>query len=236
MRSVYFMTSADAQEKYQIVAGSGHSFLPKNVIGSGKSELIHIHDKSYFVEFSKQLSRVRFPLQLGAHAKLNLASDCYGITNAPAYVRNSYHGAIFAPESVSLFLYLRSQLALVKGNKFSIHVHASAGPEFNFNGGAYSGEFLEQPTDQPATTRVYETSVQPQTMHIPYFRAQAGAEFRWRMNKNTAIGLSPFVSIASGNNDRTRFTVLPNDPANTSTGYFKRNRNEWGLKLVFTKW
>lgn len=240
MKKIFFLffyfihASALSQTQYQIGIGAGLSFLQLVDMTTGTVGLKFKPDKNVLIDYNRTINK-KNNISLGAQARMNFSSYWYEPNKAISYYSEREHDPLFEFESIELSFYLKKYFRILRGGNNSIHLFVNLGPGFNINEGNFNGNRTGVRDDNSQYFQISRNKHRAQKLFIPYLIVTGGLEIHKRFQKKYYLGISPFITwigLQSENND---LTVLKDDPANISTGEFKRNRSGYGVRLIFSK-
>jgi len=223
-----------SQLKYQVGIGAGFSFLQSLRLETGNVGLKFIHDKILLIDCNRMIN-AKTNLSMGIQGQVTLFSGWYELNKSIPYYSEKEHIPIFDFESAELMVYAKKIFKIYYEGNASINIYVLSGLCLNFNEGNSINRRFDLRDDNSQEFQISHIIEKAQKLYIPYLRISSGFEVHRKIGKSHYLGIGPYISWAGLQSDENKTTVLKDDPTYISTGSFKRNRNGYGIRLIFSK-
>jgi hypothetical protein len=228
-----FITSY-SQPDYQVAIGHTRTFTPKYHLLEGVVGITPRPSVGFYVDYNKRIKSSKKELRWGAQLKVSFLNGYYHLDKDLAYYPRQFSKTFISDfTSGELYVYAGKKLLLQSSRRINYYFSFDAGPTVIFFENMADVYEAANRTDNymPFTTLFRYTHTQKTISVLP--RASFKFQFNYKFTGHHQLGISPMMSFTFLKRDKVNFIAVPNDRIYTGVGYFKMNRNCFGLQLNY---
>jgi hypothetical protein len=223
-----------SQPDYQVAVGHTRTFIPKYHLLDGVVGITPRPSVGFYFDYNKRIQTSKRQLRWGAQLKVSFLNGYYHLNKDLSYYPRQ-HTKTFISDFTSgeVYLYASKKILLKSTRRVNYYFSYDAGPTVIFFENQMDVYEAANRTDSymPFITYFKYTHTQKSISVLP--RAGFKLQVNYKFSGHHQLGISPIMSFTFLKRDRVNFIAVPNDRIYTGIGYFKMNRNCFGLQLNY---
>lgn len=223
-----------SQPDYQVAIGHVRTFIPKYHLIEGVTGITPRPTVGFYVDYNKRIKTSRRNLRWGAQLKVSFQNGYYHLDKDLTYYPRQYTKTFVSDfASGEVYLYAAKKYLLKSTRRVNIDMLFDLGPSVIFFENMSDVYEAANRTDSymPFITYFKFTNTQKTVSVLP--RTSLKLQFNYKFSGHHQLGISPVLSFTFFKRDHVNFIAVPNDRMYAGVGYFKMNRNCFGIQINY---